>query len=396
LIVIGADHASAQPWSRHVIDDSSIGADGVRLLDVNGDGRLDCCTPWEQGGLIRVYLNPGRDRLRKPWPAVTVGRVASPEDAVFCDVDADGHVDVVSCCEGKERSIYIHWAPKDRKAYLDERAWRTTPIDCVRGKQMWMFCTPMDVDGRNGVDLIVGSKRKGGSVGWLEAPAEPRDAAAWRYHELSPAGWTMSLETVDMDGDGDLDVLLSDRKKEMRGVRWLEHPGPASVAKGESWKNHFVGGRKHNVMFLTRGDLDGDGVDEILAGTRNGRILLLRRDSSKLGGWSRFGMLNPFCCPWGKAIRVADVNLDGRMDLVHTGNKQKKPDCPAVSWLDLHALSPDGLDITVHDIGGLEGVKFDLIQMIDLDGDGDLDVMTCEERDNLGVVWYENPTRATK
>jgi hypothetical protein len=25
--------------------------------------------------------------------------------------------------------------------------------------------------------------------------------------------------------------------------------------------------------------------------------------------------------------------------------------------------------------------------------DGDLDVLTCEERANLGVIWYENPTR---
>ena len=30
---------------------------------------------------------------------------------------------------------------------------------------------------------------------------------------------------------------------------------------------------------------------------------------------------------------------------------------------------------------------------IDLDGDGDLDLLTCEERDQLGVHWYENPAR---
>ena len=30
---------------------------------------------------------------------------------------------------------------------------------------------------------------------------------------------------------------------------------------------------------------------------------------------------------------------------------------------------------------------------VDMDGDGDLDVLTCEERDNLGVIWYENPLR---
>ena len=28
-----------------------------------------------------------------------------------------------------------------------------------------------------------------------------------------------------------------------------------------------------------------------------------------------------------------------------------------------------------------------------LDADGDLDVLTCEERKNLGVIWYENPSR---
>ena len=29
----------------------------------------------------------------------------------------------------------------------------------------------------------------------------------------------------------------------------------------------------------------------------------------------------------------------------------------------------------------------------DWDADGDLDVICCEERANLGVLWYENPTK---
>ncbi|MBN1591032.1 MAG: VCBS repeat-containing protein [Pirellulales bacterium] len=392
FVAAGMCPAEAEPWARHVVDDSSDGADGVRLLDVNGDGRLDCCTPWEEGGLIRVYLNPGPRKCREPWPAVTVGKVASPEDAVFCDVDGDGCVDVVSCCEGKDRSVYVHWAPKDRESYLDGQAWRTDAVRCVQGKQMWMFCVPMDVDGKNGVDLVVGSKKKGGSIGWLESPPNARDMAAWRFHSLSPAGWIMSLETVDMDSDGDLDVLLSDRKGKMRGVRWIENPGPVA-ASGQPWKNHFVGGRKHTVMFLDVGDVDGDGVHEIVAATRNGRILLLRRNLSTTGEWHTVEIDNPFGCPSGKAVRVADVNLDGRMDLVHTSNKHKPSEYPAVSWLDLKSLSADRVEVATHDIGGREGIKFDLIQMIDLDGDGDLDLLTCEERDDLGVVWYENPTR---
>jgi hypothetical protein len=45
------------------------------------------------------------------------------------------------------------------------------------------------------------------------------------------------------------------------------------------------------------------------------------------------------------------------------------------------------------DLSGAAGVKFDLLETLDIDGDGDLDVLTCEETENLGVIWYENPAR---
>jgi len=40
-------------------------------------------------------------------------------------------------------------------------------------------------------------------------------------------------------------------------------------------------------------------------------------------------------------------------------------------------------------ISGTKGVKFDLVQLLDLNGDGDLDALSCEETDNLGVIWYK-------
>ena len=43
--------------------------------------------------------------------------------------------------------------------------------------------------------------------------------------------------------------------------------------------------------------------------------------------------------------------------------------------------------------GTIEGVKFDRIETIDLDGDGDLDVLTCEERDNLASSGTKRPDR---
>ena len=39
----------------------------------------------------------------------------------------------------------------------------------------------------------------------------------------------------------------------------------------------------------------------------------------------------------------------------------------------------------------MENPKYDLIAFYDVDGDGDLDFLTTEERQGLGVVWFENP-----
>ncbi|MDP6355597.1 MAG: VCBS repeat-containing protein, partial [Planctomycetota bacterium] len=144
----------AEPWPRHTIDKSSRGADGVRLADVNGDGHQDITTGWEQGNVIRVYVNPGTDKSKGKWPTVTVGKVGSPEDAVFADVDGDGAVDVVSSCEGRVRTVFVHWAPGDRAKYLDEKAWKTEAFPITEKKSSWMFAVPMQVDGKRGIDVV--------------------------------------------------------------------------------------------------------------------------------------------------------------------------------------------------------------------------------------------------
>src|SRR4051812_20626100 len=64
ISIVGGFVLFAQPpinpaWKLRVIDNSSIGADGVRLTDVDKDGLLDITTGWEEGGRIRVYRNPG-------------------------------------------------------------------------------------------------------------------------------------------------------------------------------------------------------------------------------------------------------------------------------------------------------------------------------------------------
>jgi arylsulfatase A len=397
LLVLATIAHADQPWKRHVIDDTSRGADGVRLADVNGDGLLDVATGWEEGGKVRAYRNPGPAKATMPWPKVTVGGVASPEDAVFVDLDADGATDVVSCCEGGNKSVYIHWAPKDAMAYLKDNAWKSEAIPAAAKKAAWMFALPMDIDGEHGVDLVIASKGSG-NVGWLKSPENPRNLAAWTFHPLYDAGWIMSLVAHDMDDDGDLDVLLSDRKGSSRGARWLENPGLKIAKQGKPWKTHLIGGNDREMMFLTVADLNQDGQDDVLSAVKGRGVAVFLGTGKTDTPWKANEIAWPDNCGTGKGVAVGDIDLDGKNDVVfsceHAVNGKS-----GARWLsgDTSLRSANGVaKWTDHEISGPTGIKFDRIELLDVDGDGDLDMMTCEERELNAVIWYENPTRTPK
>jgi len=386
--------AGKGPWECHIIDGTSRGADGVKLADANRDGFMDITTGWEEEGLTRVYLNPGPAQAKGKWPFVTTGRTPSVEDAVFVDLDRDGSVDVVSCCEGNSQSMFVQWAPESKDDYLQGPKWQSEIIPASEAMTRWMFCIEMQVDRRGGVDLVAGSKEPNGRIGWFEVPDDARDLKMYKWHTISPAGWIMSLRTVDADGDGDLDILTSDRKGRMRGCRWLENPGIGDAQK-KIWPNHFIGCRDKEVMFLTVADMDEDGLQDVLVAVKSSKgseIVILRRLDTRGRSWKEYVIAYPEKTGTAKAVVVGDINGDGKQDIVFSCEGAKAPKS-GLMWLSCRKGVFDG-NWQAHDISGPKGIKYDRMELLDIDKDGDLDILTCEERENgkgLGLFWYENP-----
>ena len=393
LATIAVSCAADEPWPRHTIDDSSRGADGVKLLDFNGDGLDDIVTGWEEGGVTRLYLNPGHERATERWPAVSVGRTLNVEDATPVDLDGDGTADVVSCCEGKTKTMFVHWGPGNREDLLSEAAWQTEPLPESVNRMMWMFCVPMQVDGKRGVDLVAAGKGSDAQIGWFESPEAPRDLSAWKWHPMDDVGWVMSIRTRDMDDDGVVDVLLSDRKGPRRGVRWLENPGPVNI-QTKPWTNHYLGGQDREVMFLDMADLDGDTFDDVLCAVRNSPILFLRSNGTNRS-YQSVEIVMPKGFGTGKGTAVGDLDRDGHPELVFSC-EHANGNLSGVGRLVFPSF-PEGTAYTLDNVSGPEGIKYDRLELADLDGDGDLDILCCEERQptegrrgGLGVFWYEN------
>lgn len=382
--------SNTSPWKMHVIDDTSLGADGAKLVDVNGDGFPDLVSGWEEGGVSRLYINPG-----SKGGAWTYIEVPSPdvEDAFAVDLDGDGFMDLVTLSEGTHQRVTIHWAPANWEDYYQSKHWISQDIPATVGMTRWMFGRARDVDGKFGLDLIVGSKDPNGRIGWLEAPENPRDMAKWKYHPISDAGWIMSIETLDMDGDGIWDILITDRYGDMRGLRWLKNPGnPTDHHIG--WENHYIGLRDGEPMFLGLAHLDAwsrDGIPGVIVpDLTNGWEIFYRED----GVWFRELMPYPvFSGTRGKSVAVADIDEDGAWDFVASfeGARDRSGVLAVTSF---RSNRPNFLDIS-----GLTGIKYDFVVLLDMDGDGDLDVLTCEEtggdgsKQGLGIIWYENPLR---
>lgn len=260
-----------------------------------------------------------------------------------------------------------------------ELAWEKVVLD-KKFRSEGVAVADVNRDGK--LDVLVGEL-------WYEAPA-------WTAHEMQPVGdykdglnnysRVFACWAEDLNGDGYPDLIVIDFPG--KPAYWLENP------RGQSghWKRHVIWDNACNEtpQYV---DLLGRGRRGLLMGVqprgkgesgRQGRMAYLTPKAGEptaeweilyISDESVNGKEVPGTFKFAHGLGAADVNGDGRLDVLTTGGWWEQPAVidPKTPW----PFHPANLGEPCADMFAL-----------DVDGDGKLDVLATSAH-KFGIWWYK-------
>lgn len=414
--------ASEPGWPLHVIvagangAGNADGADGVQGCDFDGDGLNDMVVGHEQGLRVTLSFNPGpySNLVESPWPTVFLGgpgtTFGSVEDAVCGDVNEDGALDIVAASETGAKRVSVMFAPappNTRTELLDSANWTRVDLDASANNRS-MRAKVIDIAGDSSPELVVGGKESDGppvaaALGYYSSET-PTDGASWTFTSIVPVGWVMDMYVQDFNGDGDIDIIYSDRDPidtpgsdtTKRGVRWLESDG----ADPPAFTEHAIGPVESFWKWFDVYDWDGDTDLDIIACRSSPDFNESSIFINGGGGTSWSEIVVPQPARVGQCQEAFVVDVDGADGVDLAFSYSNAQSLSAAVWYKVGGtpLSPT---FTRNEISGVlsttSDVKMDNQYWGDLDGDTDLDLVLTEQHvpngngPGIGIVYLENP-----
>jgi hypothetical protein len=317
------------------------GAVAVAWGDVDGDGDQDLVQGGD--GQNRLLLNDGtgvfRDATATRLPSVS----DSTRDVALVDVDRDGDLDLVVGNGAPLGNTQNRLLLNDGRGFFVDATATHLPI----ASDFTLAVSVGDVNGDGAPDFVAGNSGQQSRLYVNDGAGRFTDQTQARMPLQTYA--TRDVELADVDGDGDLDLLMG----HIRQDRLYLNDGSGTFTDETSTRLPADDARSD---WLLVGDLDADGDNDLLRGDGY-RVQLLDNDGS-----GRFTNQSSARLPGGGGGDFAgagDFDGDGDVDLV----------------VGARLLRNDGSGAFAAAPGGFvpASAQGQTMDVADADGDGDLD-----------------------
>ncbi|MBD1209779.1 MAG: VCBS repeat-containing protein [Ignavibacteria bacterium] len=322
----------------------------VALADVDNDSDLDMAVANQSGNNVVLRLNDGTGGFSAAHPNSPFSAFAGVTAVRFGDVNNDGRIDMITC-NNSANTVSVRLNNGTGNFSADAPG---SPL--AGGFNLPYSAALADVDGDGDLDLIVANDVGGNvSVRLNNGTGDFTTVAPGSPYAIGAN--TFGVVSGDVDNDGDIDIVAT---ASALGATVLLNTGTGSFIIGST----FAGGTGVQVPIL--GDIDNDG-DLDLAMPNSGSNTVTVRLNNGAGSFLTQPAGSPY--PMGttpRAISFADIDGDGDLDLLSANNNAFGIVVRLNTGSGVFSLFGNNSPIST---GGLRSLALG-----DVDGDGDMDI----------------------